>query len=387
MKENSSQPDYMLSEILEQTKIVNTIINDSSIREIARSLVEQNINHIYLTGSGDSYCAAWFGSYLANKWLSSLDAEHYAPFEFVNYFKPKKMDNVALIGLSVSGNTPRVVEAIRYGQKKEMITIGITDNPSGKLAKETDHTLFIHSSPPEELLSTSYTKKGAKEYTGYHHDIAQTKTYLANLATLSTLIAHMTEKDRDEINKVQEVFHLIGETINHRDKFLNVGQKIRKPFDKIFFIASGSNNPTALFGAYKMFEFTLNGFACDFEEYCHTGYFITTDRTLVIFLAPDIPSIDRLTEIEPVIREEIKAQTIILSNKRLIQEMGSLYISLTLPQDTILSPLVFTVPIEFLSYIIAKKHGFDTNCFRGGIETEKYVSGSYKTIRKSKLQY
>ena len=62
-------------------------------------------------------------------------------------------------------------------------------------------------------------------------------------------------------------------------------------------------------------------------------------------------------------------------------------ISILSPEEVYLSPLAFTVPVEFLSYSLARAKGFNTNTFRGGVETEKYVAGSYKTIRQSKLQY
>ena len=35
----------------------------------------------------------------------------------------------------------------------------------------------------------------------------------------------------------------------------------------------------------------------------------------------------------------------------------------------------------------AKEKGFNTNTFRGGVETEKYVTGSFATIRQSRLRY
>ncbi len=47
-----------------------------------------------------------------------------------------------------------------------------------------------------------------------------------------------------------------------------------------------------------------------------------------------------------------------------------------------LSSLIF---IEWLSYYTAKKEGFDTNQFRGGVDSEKYVRGSYQTIRQSEI--
>jgi glucosamine 6-phosphate synthetase-like amidotransferase/phosphosugar isomerase protein len=136
-----------------------------------------------------------------------------------------------------------------------------------------------------------------------------------------------------------------------------------------------------------MFEFTLHGFGCDIEEYCHTRYFITNDKSTVIFLAPDRQSYERIMEIEPVVREQISAKTLIIADKELVNSQESFFLPLKMPQDSYLSPLVTLIPVEFISYSLAQSRGFNTNTFRGGVETEKYVTGSYTTIRQSRLQY
>lgn len=387
MLETSEKSDFMLSEMLEQPRIIDSIFNDINIKNIGKILLESDIERIYFTGSGDSYCAAWFGAFLGNKWRPDLYIQHYAPFEFVNYLNPKHLKNSVVIGLSVSGNTPRVVEAIRFAQKHRAQTIGITDNPQGKVSQESDFTLYIHASPPKTLETSSYGSEGAKEYTGYHHDVAQTKTYLANLAVQSVLIAHLSPKEKTALKHVQEAFQLVNKAVVQRNYFLNNIDKLNNIVDKVIFVSSGPNGPTGLFGAYKMYEFTLNGFACDIEEYCHTKYFITTDKSLVIFLASDSSSLGRILEIEPVIRNTINAETIVLANSNLLDKKNSHYILIETPKKRVLSPLVYTIPIEFFSYSIARSKGYDTNQFRGGQETEKYVSGSYKTIRQSKINY
>ena len=136
-----------------------------------------------------------------------------------------------------------------------------------------------------------------------------------------------------------------------------------------------------------MFEFTLHGFSCDIEEFCHTRYFITTNKSTVILLASDKQSYNRVMEIEPVIREYIHARTLILANESLVNENLISLLSFSMPEDPYLSPLVQTIPVELLSYSLARSKGFNTNIFRGGVETEKYVAGSYQTIRQSHLQF
>ncbi|MFX1538954.1 MAG: SIS domain-containing protein, partial [Promethearchaeota archaeon] len=357
-----NNPDYMLSEMLEQPIILDSLCNDVNIKKISKILFQSDIERIILTGSGDSYCAAWFGAYLGQRWRPDLDIRYSAPFEFVNYYDPQYLQKSAFIGISVSGNTPRVVEALRFAKKYGAQTIGITDNPQGRVNTETDHTLFIHASPPETLETSSYITEGPKEYTGYHHDVAQTKTYLANLATLSLLMAYNSSQEDVALSLVQETFQLVNTTIDQYQDFVKIGNKLGRGINKVIFVSSGANGPTGLFGAYKMFEFSINGFACDIEEYCHTNYFITTEKSFVIFIASDFPTFNRIKEIEPVIRDIIDAKTIILVNSDLYREnkIDSHYIHVKTPKNEALSPLVFTIPVEFIAYSIARSKGFNT---------------------------
>jgi glucosamine 6-phosphate synthetase-like amidotransferase/phosphosugar isomerase protein len=382
-----NNPDYMLTEMLEQPRILQSILDNNNVDKIASIVKNMDIKRIILTGCGDSHCAAWYGALLAEKWCPQFEVRYYEPFDFVNYFNPKKLENSLVIGISVSGGTIRVMEALRLARKHKARTLVVTDNPQGKIVKESDMYLLIHASPAESLLTTSYTSEVAKQYIGYQNDVAQTKTYLANLGTLSLLFASLSSKQEIYLGKVRNAFSLVDKAVNNRDKLIRIGQSLAATATNVFFVGSGANSPTSLFGAYKMFEFTLHGFACDIEEYCHTRYFITTNKSSVIFLAPDEKCYDRILEIEPVLKNQIEAQTIIITNEKLVTQSSPRTLPLMLPDESILSPLVLTIPVEFISYSLAKEKGFNTNTFRGGVETEKYVTGSFATIRQSRLQY
>ncbi len=382
-----NMPDYMLTEMLEQPRILQSILVDKNVEKIASVVKNENIERIILTGCGDSFCAAWFGAILAEKWCPQFEVRYYEPFDFVNYFDPKKLKNTLVIAISVSGGTLRVLEAIRFSRKYNATTLVLTDNPKGRMVKETDMHLLIHASPPESLLTSSYNSEVAKQYTGYQNDVAQTKTFIANLGTLSQLMAYLAPEPENYLDKVQNSFSLVNKAIKNCDEFIKIGQSLANASENILFVGSGPNSPTSLFGAYKMFEFTLHGFACDIEEYCHTRYFITTDKSCVIFLAPDQQCYNRIREIEPVLREQLGAKTLIITNEEFTNKLLPSTLPLALPEDSILSPLVLTIPIEFISYSLAKERGFNTNTFRGGVQTEKYVAGSFATIRKSRLQY
>jgi len=382
-----NRPNFMLTEILEQPTILNSIFSDEKLKIIAEYIKAEKYKKIILTGCGDSHCASWFGANLAKHWCTQFKAEYYEPFELVNYSNPKELKNTLVIGISVSGGTLRVLEAIRFAQFHEAATLVITDNSEGKLVKETNKKILIHASPKESLLTTSYNSETAKKYIGYQNDVAQTKTYIANLGVLSVLFAYLSPQSNRNLKKVKEAFSLVGKALDQSDEIITIGKSLKDVSDSIFFVGSGPSGPSGLFGAYKMFEFTLHGFSCDIEEFCHTRYFITTNKSTVVLLAPDKKSYNRILEIEPVLQKYINARTIIIANESLVNENSISILPFTMPEDPFLSPLVQTIPIELLSYSLARSKGFNTNTFRGGVETEKYVTGSYHTIRQSHLQF
>jgi D-sedoheptulose 7-phosphate isomerase len=49
------------------------------------------------------------------------------------------------IGISTSGNSPNVIEAIRAAKKKGMITIGLTGAEGGRLRNEVDYCICVPS--------------------------------------------------------------------------------------------------------------------------------------------------------------------------------------------------------------------------------------------------
>ena len=295
-------PDFMLTEILEQPRILNSIFTNEILKNMAESIKAEKYRKIILTGCGDSYCASWFGANLAKHWCTQYQVEYYEPFEFVNYYNPKELKNTLVIGISVSGGTLRVLEAIRFAQFHGAVTLVITDNSQGKLVKEANKKILILASPQESLLTTSYSSETAKKYVGYQNDVAQTKTYIANLGTLSVLFAYLSTQSNSNLKKVNSAFSLVGKDLDQRDEIIQIGRSLKDVSDNIIFIASGPDAPTSLFGAYKMFEFTLHGFSCDIEEFCHTRYFITTNKSTVVLLASNKQSYNRIMEIEPVLR-------------------------------------------------------------------------------------
>ncbi len=378
--------DFMLQEILEQPSIISSLLKrKSSFDDFSEKA--NRIRRIILTGCGDSYCAAMAGSYAFSALLTDCLALAVRPMELTYYHRNLIDSQTLVVGISVSGKTPRVVEALRCAKAKGAIIAGLTDNPTSPIADMTNElSIVTGASPPEALESSDYETTEAALYTGYHHDVAQTKTYLANVFALLLLAATWSQNDHalDVLAALPDVVtSVIAGQI--ADKIRDNAEASAACQKTPIMVGSGPNRANALFGAYKGNEFTVSPGIQEIEEYCHTAYFVTEENTPVLFLAPQGPSLERIREITPVLHEVLRAKPIVFTSPA-SADLPARAIALPYSGPEYLSTPPYAAAMGLWWYHWAKMRGFDTNVFRGGVETERYVGGSLRTIRKSKMR-
>ncbi|MHA2363589.1 MAG: SIS domain-containing protein [Candidatus Hodarchaeales archaeon] len=390
-----NSPDYMREEINYQTKIINNFINYYNESPIFKKLeMIDTADEIWFTGSGDSHCASLFGASLLNQ--LGLSARAFTPMELSNYHK-SIIKNPLLIAISVSGKTPRVLEVVKKfkNQYSKAKIIGLTDNPESPLFSEVTVPILIKASPSENLTSSDYVDDIAKQYTGYHHDVAQTKTYFANIMWIISIASSLSEPSISLEELIKELAKKIDNWIHYAEEWV-VNHPISFP-NKSMFVGSGLFNSLAQFAQYKWFEFTFPGLKQDIEEYAHTHYFATDQKTTIVLFGPFGNHLSRIKElITGALQHLIKPEMYLITATELldfeINERFSVLetplISYNLPKiwKEVLYYLFALIFIEWLAYTTARNEGLDTNTFRGGAEGEKYVKGSFQTIRKSQVK-
>jgi hypothetical protein len=244
----------------------------------------------------------------------------------------------------------------------------------------------IHASPAEELGRTSYQHAQARQYVGYHHDVAQTKTFWAVLLTLiraaqiklgwPDLLAHtrllLAASFYEPLLAMANLWSQSGQT---------------------FFLGNGWTRIAARFAAYKMIEFNRLAHFNGLEEYCHTHYFITRTGDTVVFLIDDQDASARAVEIIPVLSELFDARIIWLQTD--LSDQTSPPIAIQDTMEVIRLPatplpvqqfLDFILALEWLTYSIGRVGAPDINTFHAGYDTERLVAGTLRTIRKSTIR-
>jgi fructoselysine-6-P-deglycase FrlB-like protein len=368
--------EYIFQEILEQERIA-ALHQTFPVPDWPGGTGE-----IIITGSGDSHCAALFGHWLLKKrgrvaGLPSLQASQAAL-----HLGPEDI----LIGISVSGRTVRILEAAKRALAAGAQAVAVTDNLQSPLAQLASVLWPIHCSPAEELGQTNYKDEQAKQYVGYHHDVAQTKTFWAILLTLirgaeikldwKTLLAHTRRL-------LSASFY--DPLLNKAGLWAQSGQT--------FFVGSGWAQIVARFGSYKMYEFNRLAHFTGIEEYCHTHYFITRDNDSIVFLIADQDSAARAAEIVPVLIELFDARIIWIQPEFLCSDhqprnsdLSFEVVNLPLTNEPVQLFLDFVLAVQWLTYAIGRVDAVDINTFHAGYDTERLVAGTLQTIRQSAIR-
>lgn len=368
--------EYIFQEILEQEKIA-ALHHTLSVPEWPAAE-----GRIIISGSGDSHCAALFGHWLLEKrgrvsGLPSLEASQTA-----QYLKAGDL----FIGISVSGRTARVLEGAKRALSAGAAVVAVTDNRQSPLAQLATVVWPIHASPAAELSQTNYKDEQAKQYVGYHHDVAQTKTFWAVLLTL----IRAAEIKLDWETLFGHTRRLLSASFY--DPLLNKAS-LWAQSGQTFFVGSGWLKIVARLGSYKMYEFNRLAHFTGIEEYCHTHYFITRTGDTIVFLIANRDTAARAAEVIPVLQELFEARIIWIQSESLEQRNVPIHsnnpiemVKLPPTNEPLQQFLDLVLAVQWLTYSIGRVGAPDINTFHAGYDTERLVSGTLRTIRRSAIQ-
>ena len=386
-----SPVDAMGLELAEQTEVWRRLWDRrDQTAEVAEKALKGGLRRVVFTGCGDCHAAAEYAaSFLGLR--SRLDVRAFPAMELSRFRPDLLTEDTLLVALSVSGRTPRVLEAVRAGDRRSAHPLAITDNPEGPLVEDAEHRLFLETSPPEALGRTDYRDPGAAEYSGYHRAVPQTKTFGAMQFALALLCLRLEGIEPSGQGsppaEVEAALRSLPELAPRAaDAGLGAASLLAgvcRSRAFLSFCGSGLGYPAARFAAYKLMELTRPAGFGDVEEYCHTLYLVTEAGDGVCFFAQDDATLRRCREIAPVVAEEIEAQPVVLSTANsAVASPWEVSLPVVPPE---VAPILFGYAGAHLVRGIARSWGLNTDRFRAGVEEERYVRGSTRMIRKSKI--
>ena len=351
----TSKGDYkhfMEKEIYEQPEaILNTLdgrVGGDDILDnifgLGSSKLFTKVKRIQIVACGTSLHA---GRVAAN-WLSSI-AELPCQIDYASeyrYRNPHVDENSPLITISQSGETADTLAALRYAKEKGYLgSVSICNVPTSSLARESDFVLFTNAGPEIGVAST-------KAFT----------TQLAGLMLLVLSLAksrNLNPKLRTRvITALRTLPEVINETLALKEKILDLAPAIASK-DNALFLGRGIFYPIAKEGALKLKEISyIHAEAYPAGELKHGPLALIDEDMPVIALAPESEIAEKLVSN----LEEVKARGGTLyvfadPSVKMDVKNGAL---ITMPKcDFLLTPIVYTIPLQILSYEVALLRGTD----------------------------
>lgn len=170
------------NELHEAEKLLNKIINQpamiDNINQAASLMAEavKNNGKIISCGNGGSHCDAMhFAEELTGRYredrppipaIAISDPSHIScvsnDFGFDNIFSrfidAMGQPNDVLLGITTSGNSPNIVNAVKSADKKEMSTIILSGNEGGRVSKISDINIIVPFSGYSDRIQEIHIK-------------------------------------------------------------------------------------------------------------------------------------------------------------------------------------------------------------------------------------
>ena len=359
----------MLAEIREQGDLLGRVLPRFQA-EIEKKLASAAGRNLHLVGCGDMYFAASQVEVLA-RLLWGLPVRAWRSMD-LRWMCRQLTDGDLVVCASVSGRTPRTLEAALLARRAGAQVLGITDNPNSPLDDALDETLILDTTALEVLTN--------KPYAGYRHIIAQTQTFTAVLVVELMLAAALKETGAEFTWIPERVRHLVGVL---DDPARELAQEFFAGGEQVVVLGSGPHWPTACYGAAKMLEFAVPATAQCLEEFNHLEAFVADRATRIIVLATDDGTESRARELTGE-WESLGTRSLVLARGG--EFPGERTLLLELPSENLLDAILSQViALQLLVAWGVSAMGRDPTRWLGGRRSEQIQTMSQQTIRGSRL--
>lgn len=351
---------YMLKEIYEQPEAIQQTIsqalNGNTLRDDFLNHANADfdkIQQVQIIACGTSYHAGMIAKYWFEQ-LIGVPCQVEIASEF-RYRTPVIVANTLYICISQSGETADTLAALRETQKRakvqnlDITTMTICNVATSSMVRETNHHLLTLAGP--EI------------------GVASTKAFTTQLAALMLLILKIGQVKQqlatDQLNEIVEaLWHcpkVILDTLQHNTEILRLSTLFVEK-NHCLFLGRGTHFPIALEGALKLKEISYihaEGYAAG--ELKHGPLALVDNEMPVVILAPQDEMLDKLKSN----MEEVQARGgelfVFADENSGIQEKDRQHVVHIPAVNEWLAPIVYSIPVQLLSYHVAVLRGTDVD--------------------------
>ncbi|WP_027960485.1 glutamine--fructose-6-phosphate transaminase (isomerizing) [Halomonas halodenitrificans] len=346
---------FMLKEIYEQTTVIGAALEGrlgehsalvESFGPEAEALFAQ-ARQIHIVACGTSYHAGMVARYWLERYAGvPVQVEVASEYRYRRVVVP---DGTLFVTLSQSGETADTLAALRFARAEGYLaSLAICNVPGSSLVRESDLSLMTHAGPEIGVAST-------KAFT----------TQLTALLLLTLALGRV--KDHDTAVQAEIVTALRGlpalvERVLALDPAIEELSTAFAEKQHALFLGRGAHFPIALEGALKLKEISyIHAEAYPAGELKHGPLALVDSDMPVISVAPNDELLDKLKSNLQEVRAR-GGELFVFADEEVGLEAAEGIRVLHLPRvHEALAPILYTLPLQLLSYHVAVLKGTDVD--------------------------
>ena len=353
--EKGGYEDFMLKEIHEQPKAIKDTLTSRVLKDTKVQLDDinltkeelENFDRVFIVACGTAYHAGLVGKTIIEK-LAKIPVEVDIASEF-RYRDPLITEKSLLIVVSQSGETADTLAVLRDAKKTGAKVIAITNVVGSSVSREAHHVLYTWAGPEIAVAST-------KAYETQLIAMYILGIYFGELK--GTLNKELSEELKEELlilsDKVKEI-------LDKKDELQKYASKNYMDKD-LFFLGRGLDYAVALEGSLKLKEISyIHSEAYAGGELKHGPIALIEKGTPVIALLTEDKLKDKMiSNIREVVTRGARVLAIANEGDKDAKEVCDdvVYIPRT---NSLLTPVLSVVPLQLISYYMAKQKGCDVD--------------------------
>ena len=353
--EKGGYEDFMLKEIHEQPKAVrDTLAGKIQLgKEIELDNVKftkeelENFDKVYIVACGTAYHAGVVGKTVIEK-LAKIPVEIDVASEF-RYRDPLITDRTLIIVVSQSGETADTLAVLRDGQRQGARVLAITNVVGSSVSREADDVIYTLAGPEIAVASTKayVTQLAAFYILGLYFGRLKQTISVEEAEAIKTEMLTIPEKIERALEMKEELQKYADKHYNHRD---------------IYFLGRGLDYAVAMEGSLKLKE--ISYIHCDAYaggELKHGPIALIDKGTAVITLLTQEALKDKMvSNVREVSTRGGNIFAVVNEGDTTTKDVvdSLVYIPKTID---LLTPMVSVVPLQLISYYVAKQKGCDVD--------------------------
>lgn len=346
---------YMLKEIFEQKDVIkNTLqgrISDTCVLPeafgAAANALFSKAENIHIVACGTSYHAGLTARYWLEDWVGlPCQVEVASEYRYRNAVVP---GGTLFVSISQSGETADTLAALQISRQRNYLgSLTICNVPNSSLVRESDLALMTRAGP--EI------------------GVASTKAFTTQLVALQLFCLCLGRFNGLDEAREKELVEALRRLPNLCESALQMNREIEQVFEcfadksHALFLGRGINYPIALEGALKLKEISyIHAEAYPSGELKHGPLALVDADMPVVAVAPNNELLEKLkSNLHEV--EARGGQLFVFADRDAGFENQPGLTVLNLPHvPASLEPIIYTLPLQLLSYHVAVIRGTDVD--------------------------